>query len=112
MSERAAILNGIFMDAGAAMVNLYRGTGPNTGGFHVVEGCIFRDTVDLPNGRNAIWVSDINTIARNNTALQRVGKMLNFAAGCTSGAAVQCDAASPVVSGTFTGSNKIISVPA
>lgn len=107
LSERTAIYNGVFKDAGAKMVHFHRGGGLNTSGRHLIQGCSFRHTTFL-SGQKAIYVSDTNVAARNNTAWEKSGWSLGFEAACVAGAAVECDEAAPVVSGAFAGSNKII----
>jgi len=111
MSERATISDCVFTNAGGAAIHLYRGAGANTGGFHVIDGCSFRDTVNIATGRNAVFVNDINTVVRNNTAFKRAAGTMSFEAACTAGASVVCDAGAPVTTGSFTGSNLIIPVP-
>jgi hypothetical protein len=110
-AERAFVSNCSFMNGGATGVHLYRGVGSNTGGFHVVQGCTFRHSVNVAS-QQAVFASDINCVIRHNTAFVRPGGTLGYATSCTAGAAVRCDdAGTPVTAGSFTGSNMVISVP-
>jgi hypothetical protein len=111
-SDRAAIENCTVIDARTG-VHLWKGLDyPNTGGFHVVTGCTFRHTSNLAN-QYSVTVADINAIVRNNTTFCRPGGGMTYLAACTAGAGVICDDTNPpLVAGTFTGSNRVVPVPA
>jgi hypothetical protein len=85
--QRCQVFGNRFQDTGDWQLLVHRGVGPNTGGFHLIEGNAFYNTVGLANGL-AIYVFDINATCRNNVSYQKAGTELKFEANCNAGAGV------------------------
>jgi len=106
-SERCSVIDGEFVDGGGLAIYVNPGSTGNTGGFHLLAGNSFRHTVNVVGGA-AIHVGNTTVVAKNNTSWQKPGWSLGFRASCSAPARVECDAI-PVTSGSFYGSNKVIS---
>ena len=117
-SDRAAILNCTFLDAGANAIHLFCGPDSlNTEGHHLVQGCTFRHTKNMETGpgwkQRSVFVSNTNAVVKLNTTYQRPGGNMTYACKTLPGAGVWCDYPYPITGETeFSGSNNIIPVSA
>jgi hypothetical protein len=114
-----------FIDAGFRYIDVIRGDGVYTGGYNVVENCVFRQTVGRLQER-AIYNEETELYARNNSAFKRAGGELGFDVKATifpanvrsendmplaTGSGITLPFDSTVTTGGFVSSNVIYSIP-